>query len=97
MKCPFCGEKSFAKKKNIMDGWSVIGTVESALIRSHAFCFGVPIFLCARGYFAAASVDGAIAFAGAQSPAEFTFSPMKEYHLVETRLRGFCRGVKKDF
>ena len=76
---------------------SVIGTVESALIRSHAFCFGVPIFLCARGYHAAASVDGAIAFAGAESPAEFTFSPMKEYHLVETRLRGFYRAPKKDF
>ena len=28
MKCPFCGEESFAKKKNIMDGWSVAKTVE---------------------------------------------------------------------
>ena len=28
MKCPFCGEESFAKKKNIMDGWRVVGTVE---------------------------------------------------------------------
>jgi hypothetical protein len=42
-------------------------------------------------------VDGAIAFAGAESPAEFTFLPMKEYHLVETRLRGFYRAPKKDF
>ena len=27
MKCPFCNEDSFAKKKNIMDGWKVAGVV----------------------------------------------------------------------
>lgn len=27
MKCPFCGEDSFAKKKNIMGGWTLIKTV----------------------------------------------------------------------
>ena len=27
MKCPFCGEDSFAKKKNIMDGWTLVKTV----------------------------------------------------------------------
>lgn len=28
MKCPFCGEVSFAKKKNIMEGWKVVKSVE---------------------------------------------------------------------
>lgn len=28
MICPHCHEKSFAKKKNIMDGWSVAKTIE---------------------------------------------------------------------
>ena len=28
MKCPFCGEESFAKKKNIMDGWKVAKVVQ---------------------------------------------------------------------
>lgn len=28
MKCPFCKEDSFAKKKNIMDGWTLVKTVE---------------------------------------------------------------------
>ena len=74
-----------------------IGSVESVLIRAHAFCFGVPIFLCAHGYYAAASADGSLAFAGADSPAEFSFSPVKEYHLVETRRRGFYRAPKKDY
>ena len=27
MKCPFCHEESFAKKKNIMDGWKVAKVV----------------------------------------------------------------------
>lgn len=27
MKCPFCHEESFAKKKNIMDGWKVTKVV----------------------------------------------------------------------
>lgn len=28
MKCPFCKEESFAKKKNIMEGWKVARVVE---------------------------------------------------------------------
>ena len=28
MKCPHCKEESFAKKKNIMDGWKVAGCIE---------------------------------------------------------------------
>lgn len=76
---------------------SPIESVESVLIRAHAFCFGVPILLCGHGYCAAASADGSLVFAGAESPAEFSFSPVKEYHLVETRRRGFYRPPKKDY
>ena len=28
MICPFCHEESFAKKKNLTDGWKITGTVE---------------------------------------------------------------------
>lgn len=28
MICPFCHEESFAKKKNLTDGWKITGTIE---------------------------------------------------------------------
>ena len=28
MICPHCHEESFAKKKNLMDGWKITGTIE---------------------------------------------------------------------
>ena len=28
MKCPHCKEESFAKKKTVMDGWKVVGSIE---------------------------------------------------------------------
>ena len=28
MRCPVCGEESFAKKKSVIDGWKVVGVIE---------------------------------------------------------------------
>ncbi len=32
MICPFCHEESFAKKKNLTDGWKITGTVEVCVL-----------------------------------------------------------------
>ena len=68
-----------------------IEEMHSVLARAHAYCYGVPIFLCGNGYAAIASGEGKIAFATPQSPAFVDFCVRKEYHLVETRRR-FVHG-----
>ena len=64
-----------------------VACIHTALLRSHAYCFGVPCILCADGYAAIANPDGALAFATPQSPQTVEISVRKEYHLIETRLR----------
>ena len=71
--------------------------VEGVLIRAQAFCYGVPIFFCGVGYSALASVDGMIASSSPLSPFVTDFQGIKEYHLVETRRRGFHRPPKKEY
>ena len=71
--------------------------VESVLIRAQAFCYGVPIFFCGIGYSAMAGVDGALVSASPTSPFVQEYQGVKEYHLVETRRRGFYRPPKKEF
>lgn len=66
-----------------------VGAVQSALLRSHAYCFGVPILFCGEGACMVADVAGNIAFSTPQSPALFDLEIVKEYHLVQTRQRGF--------
>ncbi len=67
-----------------------IQDIHSVLARSHAYCFGVPILLCGRGYALVASSDGKIAFATPLKTAVFDVKTTKEYHLVETRRRLTC-------
>ena len=76
---------------------AVSGSVESVLIRAHAFCYGTPVFFCGVGYASVAAADGTVAFASPESPCELSFQGVKEYHLVETRRRGFYKPPKKDF
>ena len=64
-----------------------IGEIHSVLARAHAYCYGVPILLCGKGYAAIADATGKITFATPQSPAFFELCMRKEYHLVETRRR----------
>ncbi|MBQ8322577.1 MAG: hypothetical protein IJX91_01275 [Clostridia bacterium] len=73
-----------------------VDELQSVLLRANAYCYGVPIFFCAEGYGAIADVSGRIAFASPQSPAYTDFKPTKEYHLVETRRRGFYRPKRLE-
>lgn len=66
-------------------------SLEQILIRADAFRFGVPLCMCAYGYAQVAEISGRLAFASPQSPVYFSPKPMREYHLVETRLRGFYK------
>ena len=65
--------------------------VETALLKSHAFCYGVPILFCAKGFALVTDISGEVAFASPQSPISLPFAVKKEYHLVETRRRGFYK------
>ncbi len=69
--------------------------VRTALIRAGAYCYGVPILFCADGYAMVADVSGEIIYASPNSPSVVEFTPIKEYHLVETRRRGFYRSKKE--
>ena len=69
----------------------VSNEVERTLLCAHAYCYGTPIIFCGAGYCMLADVDGRIAFA---SPEEcvWDFENRKEYHIIETRRRGFFGG-----
>lgn len=75
----------------------VEGSVESVLLRADAFRYGIPIFFCGVGYGAIAEPTGELAFASPVSPVLAEYDPVKEYHLVETRQRGFYKAPKKEF
>ncbi len=66
--------------------------IETVLLRAHAYCYGVPVYFCAKGYCVIVDVSGEIVYATPQNGAVANFSPHKEYHLVETRRRGFSRA-----
>lgn len=76
----------------IVCAYERIEGIEQVLIRANAFSYGVPVFFCAKGYALLADATGEVVFATAQSPAYICFTPKKEYHLVETRRRGFIRS-----
>lgn len=61
--------------------------IQTVLLRSYAFCYGIPIFLCARGYGMVINGAGDVAFASPQSASYFNFVNVKEYHLLHTRRR----------
>ncbi len=67
--------------------------VQSVLLRAHAYSYGVPIFFCGDGYSMIANVKGEISFASPHSPVCADFEQLREYHLVETRRRGFFKST----
>ena len=71
--------------------------IESVLIRAQAFCYGAPICLCGVGYSAIGGADGSLVFASPLSPVVTEFEKVREYHLVETRQRGFYRPPRKMY
>lgn len=69
----------------------VTDSLQKVLLRANAFCYGIPIFFCGNGYCMIADPYGNIAFASPNSPITYEYCHVKEYHLLETRRRGFCR------
>ena len=69
----------------------ITDALESVLLRACAYSYGIPIFLCAEKYCMIADVSGNLAFSSPQSPVYVDFENVHEYHLVETRRRGFYR------
>lgn len=66
-------------------------TLEQILLRANAFCYGVPMCMCAHGYVQIADVSGKLAFATPVSPVYYSAESFQEYHLIETRMRGFYK------
>ncbi len=73
------------------------GSLEQTLMRAHAFLYGVPVCMCAFGYAQAANIGGKLCFASPENGCIYHFEREQEYHLVETRQRGFFRCKKSDF
>ena len=61
--------------------------IQTVLLRSYAFCYGIPVFLCAQGYAMVVNGAGEVVFASPQSESYFDFVNVKEYHLLHTRRR----------
>lgn len=72
-------------------------SLEMTLVRAGAFLYGVPVCLCAYGYSCVADIGGKLAFATPTSPVYWDLERKQEYHLVETRQRGFYRKQKSGF
>jgi hypothetical protein len=70
----------------------VCDSLQSVLLRALAYENGLPIFFCGTGYSMIAGADGNIAFASPHSPVYTEFANVKEYHLIQTRKRGFYWG-----
>lgn len=67
--------------------------MQTVLLRAYAYCYGVPIIFCAQGYGALVNANGSIAFASPLSPVQCALDCSREYHLIETRKRGYFRGA----
>lgn len=62
-----------------------IENVHAVLARAHAYCFGVPILLCGKGYCLLAGENGEIAFASHNVRASVVLCPKPQYRIVQVR------------
>ncbi len=72
-------------------------SLEQVIIRANAYLYGGPVCLCAYGYAEAADIAGKLAFASPDNPCVYEMKREQEYHIVETRRRGFFLHKKKGF
>ncbi len=72
-------------------------SLEQTLIRAEAFFYGIPVCLCAFGFAEAADIAGKLCFSSPKNPCVYDLKREQEYHLVETRQRGFYRRRKNGF
>ena len=71
--------------------------MERVLCRSSAFYYGLPVAFCGGGYSAVAEPTGELSFSSPFSPCVAKIENAREYHLVETRRRGFYKPPKKEY
>ncbi len=71
--------------------------LEQTLMRAESFLYGIPVCVCSFGYAQAADISGKLRFGTPLSPCVYDLEREQEYHLVETRLRGFSRRKKNTF
>ncbi len=71
---------------------NITDSLQSVLLRASAYTYGVPIFFCAKEYCMIADIKGTICFASPKSPVYTDFENIREYHLIETRRRGYYRS-----
>ena len=81
----------------ILCTYGELNGVETILCRSSAFYYGLPVALCGSGYSAVAEPSGELSFSTPRSPCIARIENAKEYHLVETRRRGFYKPPKKEY
>lgn len=72
-------------------------SLEQTLMRAEAFLYGIPVCLCAFGYAEAADIGGKLLFSSPKSPCFLDLKREQEYHIVETRQRGFYRRKRGTF
>ena len=72
-------------------------SLEQTLMRAQAFLYGIPVCICAFGYAEASDIGGKLSFSSPQSPCFYDLSREQEYHLIETRRRGFSKKKKGTF
>lgn len=70
-------------------------SLEPMLARAQAFLCGIPVLLCSYGYALITDIGGKIRFASPKNPCVYDLEREQEYHLVETRRRGFYRCARK--
>ena len=70
-------------------------SLEPMLARAQAFLCGIPVLLCSYGYALITDIGGKIRFASPKNPCVYDLEREQEYHLVETRRRGFYRSARK--
>ncbi len=71
--------------------------LELNLTRAGAFFFGIPVCLCAYGYAQVADPAGRLRFSSPKSPCFYELTREQEYHIVETRKRGFFLKRKTEY
>ena len=69
--------------------------LEPMLARAQAFLCGLPVLLCGYGYALIADIAGKVRFASPKNPCVYDLEKEQEYHLVETRRRGFHRSGRR--
>ena len=72
-------------------------SLEQVVMRAHAYLYGVPVCLCAYGYAQASDISGKLIFASPSSPCILEMEREQEYHIIETRRRGFFLHKKSGF